>query len=318
MTASRRKTRLRLRSAIAFCCGFAVLAPVAQADAPFSGFDPVRMDAPRGDPPATSPELQFQSAGAHLNAVAYLAAGAGPHPTVLLLHGFPGNERNLDLAQALRRAGWNVFFFHYRGAWGSGGEFSFGNALEDVSAVVTTLREPGFARAYRVDPERIALLGHSMGGAVALISAAELAEVRCVASLAGANLGALAERVSASPEAAKAAAAQFQSWGEGRVRGVSGEAMVAELLANPPRFTLTQHAAMLAKKPTLLVAGARDDVTPPAAHHAPLVAAIRAASGTLLNETTLDSDHAFSEARIALADTLIAWLASCRAHSSGS
>ena len=127
---------MRLRSAIALCFGFVALARVAQADAPLSGFDPVRMDAARGDPPATSPELQFQSEGAHLNAVAYLAAGAGPHPTVLLLHGFPGNERNLDLAQAIRRAGWNVFFFHYRGAWGSGGEFSFGNALEDVRAVI--------------------------------------------------------------------------------------------------------------------------------------------------------------------------------------
>jgi pimeloyl-ACP methyl ester carboxylesterase len=303
-----------LRSVVALCCGFVVLASVSEADAPLTGFDPVRMDAPRGDPPATSPELQFASEGAHLNAVAYLAAGVGPHPTVLLLHGFPGNERNLDLAQAIRRAGWNVFFFHYRGAWGSGGEFSFGNALEDVSAVITTLREPAFAMQYRVDPERIVLVGHSMGGAVALISAAEHADVRCVASLAGANLGALAERVSASPEAGKAAAAQFRSWGEGRVRGVSGEAMVAELLANRERFTLTHHAPMLAKKPTLLVAGARDDVTPPAAHHAPLAAAIRAANGSLLDERTLDSDHSFSETRIALADTLVEWLAICRAH----
>ena len=45
--------------------------------------------------------------------------------TVILLHGFPGNERNLDLAQAIRRSGWNAVFFHYRGAWGSGGVFSF-------------------------------------------------------------------------------------------------------------------------------------------------------------------------------------------------
>ena len=58
---------------------------------------------------------------------------------VLLLHGFPGNERNLDLAQALRRAGWTVVFFHYRGAWGSGGDFSFAHVLEDVARMLDEL-----------------------------------------------------------------------------------------------------------------------------------------------------------------------------------
>ena len=40
--------------------------------------------------------------------VIYIASGPGPHPTVLMLHGFPGNEKNLDLAYSFRRAGWNV------------------------------------------------------------------------------------------------------------------------------------------------------------------------------------------------------------------
>jgi pimeloyl-ACP methyl ester carboxylesterase len=53
-----------------------------------------------------------------LNAVLYIAAGEGPHPNVLLLHGLPGNEQNIDLAQSMRRAGWNVLTFHYRGSWG--------------------------------------------------------------------------------------------------------------------------------------------------------------------------------------------------------
>ena len=48
-------------------------------------------------------------------------AGAGRRPTVVLLHGLPGNEKNLDLAQAIRRAGWNVVTFNYRGSWGSPG-----------------------------------------------------------------------------------------------------------------------------------------------------------------------------------------------------
>ena len=270
-------------------------------------FDPVTMDAPRGEPPAESPELQFISEGAHLNAYAHVAAGPGPHPTVVLLHGFPGNERNLDLAQALRRAGWNAFYFTYRGAWGSGGEFSFGNALEDVAAVVATLREPAFAKKYRVDAQRIVLVGHSMGGAAALVSGAKLDAVQCVASLAGANFAALGYRASASPEAAKQSAALFQSWGEGRIRDLSGEAVVADLIAHRVEYAAPSHAAALARKPVLLVAGARDDVTPPAQHHAPLVAAIREQGGAQLREITLDSDHAFSDTRIALSRTVLDW-----------
>ncbi len=303
----------------------AVLASVATSIALALGgcaaaptFDPVAMDAPRALPPAESPDLQFFSEGAHLNAVGHIAAGPGPHPTVVLLHGFPGNERNLDLAQALRRAGWNAFFFSYRGAWGSGGEFSFGNALEDVAAVVAALGEPEFAKRYRVDPARIVLVGHSMGGAAALVSAARLESVRCVASLAGANLGAFGEQVGASAEAARQTAAMFQTWGEGRIRDISGEAMVADLVEHRAEYASANYAAALARKPVLLVAGARDEIAPRATHHAPLAAAIRAQGGGLLRELTLDSDHAFSDARIALTRAVLDWAAhDCSAHLSG-
>ena len=46
----------------------------------------------------------------------YVAAGPGPHPAVILLHGFPGNERNLDLAQDIRRASWDVMYFNIAGS----------------------------------------------------------------------------------------------------------------------------------------------------------------------------------------------------------
>ena len=112
------------------------------------------------------------SNGTRLNTVMFLASGAGPHPTVLLLHGFPGNEKNLDLAYVLRRAGWNVLFPHYRGSWGSGGNFSFSNAIEDTQAALNFLREPANVKKYHIDPTRIVLIGHSMGGLMAAYTAA--------------------------------------------------------------------------------------------------------------------------------------------------
>ena len=89
--------------------------------------------------------FQIPSHGAGLNSLMYIPAGAGAHPVVVLLHGFPGNEKNLDLAQAIRRAGWDVLYFDYRGAWGTKGDFSFTHSMEDTQTVVAYLRDPANA-----------------------------------------------------------------------------------------------------------------------------------------------------------------------------
>jgi len=102
--------------------------------------------------PARSQVLHIPSGGVTINGLAYLASGPGPHPTVVLLHGLPGNEKNLDLAQVIRRAGWNAVTFNYRGSWGSPGAFSFSNVLEDTKAVLAYVREPANAQALGSTP----------------------------------------------------------------------------------------------------------------------------------------------------------------------
>jgi pimeloyl-ACP methyl ester carboxylesterase len=287
----------------AFLIAIALLAATASAAVP----DPVTTDPPRQEPPASMEGLHFTSAGANLNGVIYEAAGPGPHPTLLLLHGFPGNELNADIAQAVRRAGWNAVIFHYRGAWGSEGEFTFTHVLEDSAAVFAALREPAFAKAHRVDPTRVSLYGHSMGGFAALLTGARTPEARCVASVAGANMGAMAPAL-ADPAAAQQTAAQFQSWAEGFIRDASGETLVKELQTSQGAMDITQGAAALAARPVLLVTGARDDVTPTATNHDPMLAALRKAGSEQLSELRLDSDHAFSDARIALARGVVDFL----------
>ena len=51
--------------------------------------------------PPRSAQVLVPSQGFGMNGLLDLAGGAGPHPTLVLLHGFPGNEQNLDLAQAV-------------------------------------------------------------------------------------------------------------------------------------------------------------------------------------------------------------------------
>jgi pimeloyl-ACP methyl ester carboxylesterase len=89
-----------------------------------------------------------------------------------MLHGFPGNEKNLDLAYSIRRAGWNVLVPFYRGAWGSGGTFSVTHTLEDAQTSIDFLRDAENAKKFRIDPNHIVLVGHSMGGFVAAYASA--------------------------------------------------------------------------------------------------------------------------------------------------
>ena len=170
-----------------------------------------------------------------MHAISYVPAGRGPHPTAILLHGFPGNERNLDLAQTLRRSGWTVLFFHYRGSWGSGGAYSLGHMLDDVEAAVAFASDRPFQRAARSDPQRIALVGHSMGGFGALVVGSEDPRVDCVVSIAGANVAKLA----APDEATAERVAERLHGNTAPLAGTSGTALVQEINANvesaPPR-----------------------------------------------------------------------------------
>lgn len=246
------------------------------------------------------------SRSSRLNGILYLAAGRGPHPTAVLLHGLPGNERNLDLALALRRAGWNVAFIHYRGAWGSEGAFSFAGNVDDVEAIVDFLRDEDAREEYRVDPDRIVLVGHSMGGGTALVAAARVAEVRAAVSIAGADLGLIADL---EGEDREGVAAYLETLLPLSV--ASGSALLDEAAAAAEvDLHLPIHARALAPKPLLLVSGSRDQVVAAEVHQKPLVEALEEAGAADVTEVVIDgADHAFSDRRVALTETVVTWLA---------
>ena len=270
-------------------------------------FDPISDDPGDYDSqyPAAMVDVAIDSAGDAMLGVLYLAQGAGPHPAVVLLHGFPGNERNFDLAQILRRAGWNVLVFHYRGSWGSAGDFAFANVLADTGAAVDFLMKN--RAEYRIDPARLVLIGHSMGGWAALMVAASDARVMAVGAIAAWNPGLVAEMVAEYAEAQAGILAFFEA-SLGPLRGTTAQKLLDEILAQGDSWHLSGQASALAQRPALLVAGSRDNDLPAVMYHLPLVNAFRQANATQLSEVTLDSDHVFSDRRIALARTLLDWL----------
>jgi len=266
--------------------------------------DPIQIDETY---PPSMIEINFDSYGDRVNGIMYQANGVGPHPTVVLLHGYPGNEKNLDLAQSIRRAGYNVLFFHYRGAWGSEGTFSFTHVIEDVGSALDYLREK--AKDIRVDAERILLVGHSMGGFAALQWAARDKAVKCVAGIAPGDLGLVAGFIQANPELGKNFAAGADTLT--MLNGWSGEIVLDELKNHHNAFSLADLAPKLKGKNVLLIAGDKDTVLDAKLFHTPLVAAYESQADIKLSHDIIAGDHSFSWSRIKLTETVLEWALKC-------
>jgi len=254
-------------------------------------------------------EISVVSGGARMNGLIYVAAGAGPHPIALFLHGFPGNEKNLDLAQAVRRAGWDAVYFDYRGSWGSGGTFTFAGSLDDAAAWLAWIRDPANAAKYRYDPNRIALVGHSFGGWAALLTARREPPSVCVAALAAWNVGWLSQHLDESglrDDAVRDFRAATDPAG-GPLRA-SADALLHELTAAPADWNYLSAAGAMKARPVLLVSATRDTVDEDPAMHERLASAIRAEEGARVRTVKLNDDHPFSASRTKLAELLVGWL----------
>lgn len=271
------------------------------------GFDPVRDDptvVDREFPPRSVNMTFVNEAGERIYGLLYIAQGKGPHPTLILVPGFPGYETNLDFAQSLRRAGFNVVTFHYRGTWGSDGTLTLENAQADLDLVVRFLRKPENADASRVDPAHIGFIGHSLGGFLALQGAAADPFVDCVAALSPVNMGVMAKALAEDPHYRSRVAAETGDYGP--VKGVTGDDLIAEI-EDHPEYELATLGSKLSPRPVLIIGASNDTILPTAQFHAPLAVAYQSLEWPDLEVLLMDGDHAFSWSRQAVAHKLTDW-----------
>jgi pimeloyl-ACP methyl ester carboxylesterase len=282
--------RILLLAAI-FLANGAAAAPVPRA---------VIADPPRdARHPAHNRQLLVPSHGVGMNGLLLSASGKGPHRTVILLHGLPGNERNLDLAQAIRRAGWDVLVFTYRGAWGSPGIFSIAGAMEDTRAALDFARSPEAAKL-GIDGRHVVLAGHSMGGATAMMTAATTHGVDGLILIDAANL---AEAARLPREELIAGNDDFGN----ALNGATPESIADEFLARGQQWDSVAAAGKLKGVPVLNIT-ARYGL---AASNRPVTAALRRA-GARVTAMEMNSDHAFADHRIALSAAVVRWLQALR------
>jgi pimeloyl-ACP methyl ester carboxylesterase len=247
--------------------------------------------------PAKMTVLHIPSHGVSINGVLYSPPGAGAHPTLVICHGLPGNEKNLDLAQAVRRAGWNAVTFNYRGSWGSPGDFRFAQNLQDAEAVLAYLRDPKNAAALGIDTRRMVIAGHSMGGWVTALTAARDRALIGAILISAADVGRLGDMP--HDKAVALMADNMEA-----LAGVTAESMADEIHQHAAEFRFQNAASGLVKIP-LLVLTADDGLAPDAAA---LVQAIKVDHGNQVTTIHVATDHGWSDHRIALESTIITWL----------
>ena len=254
--------------------------------------------APDAAYPAKMADLSIPSAGVQLIGSVLLPSGAGPHPVLVLYHGFPGHEMSLDVGQAARRQGWAVVTFHYRGSWGSPGDFSFTHVVEDSQAVVDWLSMPAQTQRFRLDPARIVVAGHSMGGFAAAQTVAGRPGIKGLILMDAWNPGLLRE--GATPETL----AKTFAYAMPPLAGTSPQALAAENLAHAKVFDLAVHAEAMSSRPVLMMSAQKVF----AADNRGLADRLRAAGDGGVEVHEWATDHSFSDHRIRLTVTVLDWL----------
>jgi pimeloyl-ACP methyl ester carboxylesterase len=248
--------------------------------------------------PAAMRVLHIPSHGVVFNGIVYQPSGAGLHPTLVICHGLPGNEKNLDLAQAVRRAGWNAVTFNYRGSWGSPGVFRFAQNLEDADAVLAYLRDPAIATRLGIDTKRIAIAGHSMGGWVTVHTAAHDHALIGAVLISAADMGYLGQ---APRERVVAEMADDME----SLAGVTPASMADEVIANAKAFGFANDVPGLSQTPLLVLSA--DDGLAPSTNS--LAKAVEAEGNQHVTAIHAATDHGWSDHRIFLESTIINWLA---------
>ena len=298
-----KETAVRLISLLAFL-GMIAIAPSAALAAPVTAAQAISSD-PAPDPkfPARLEFIHVPSGGGELYGRVFVAAGAGPHPTFVLCHGLPGQEQNMDLAQAVRRAGWTVVTFNYRGSWGSPGAYRFAGDLADANAVLAYIRQPANAARLGIDPGRIAIGGHSLGGWVTAETAAHDDHLLGAAMISAGDLGGAGLLAVKN----RAAIVAFMNDSRDSLVDTDGDRMTDELTAHGQQWSLAAAAPLLKDKRLLVLYG-DDFVT---ANSVDFIAAVKAAGGGARLETGhVPTDHSWSDHRIALEALVIDWLQS--------
>lgn len=238
--------------------------------------------------------VSFPSEGFMLLGRLYRPRSRGKFPAIAICHGYPGDTKNMDLAEELALNGIVTLVFYYQGAWGSEGTYRILKLEPSTRDAVAYLRGLKW-----VNPERVGLVSHSMG-AVPLTKRMSLDSTlrTCVLMAPTVDLAMsltddrLSKRVLGMLEMAK-----------GKLSGLTAESL-QEDLKEAYRTMNPMNLVSKVKAPMLIVVGTNDYVTPSESCKRHFDAANEPKKLVVLE----GADHIFSDHRILLIGTVLNWL----------
>lgn len=227
--------------------------------------------------------IELDHAGSTLRGMAYLPSGGGRYPTVLMLHGFLGHRIEsgylfVQLGRALAERGIAAVTFDFRGSGESDGSFDESLVTGQVADAVRVSQ--WLTGQVFVDRSRMAVLGFSLGGLVAVCTAARTALFRAMVLLAPTTVTNLC-RHAGEPDCRPRKPV---------IRGAHElhPHFFDDLRTLDPLADCTAHP-----RPTLVVQGTGDTAVTPAIS-GEYVTALRAGGAAVTVETIDGADHSFA------------------------
>ena len=264
---------------------------------------------------STTVEISIDRNGVQLKSKFYLTEGKGKFPTVVLLHGFPGNDQDvLGIGKKLSEVGFNAMTFNYSGTHQSEGEFNFENTQKDIEAVLEFLYQSKNLHQYKVDTNRIYLGGYSYGGGMALTYAANHPEIRSVFSIGGNDHGAFMREYSRNPEMKDMIDKMFDELKAQPdiVRFATGgtpeETAKFRIIESNTTFDLRICAPLLAPKDILLIGGWDDRNVSIENIVLPLYRSLINEKAMNVKIIAVQDSHSFRNSRDKLTQIIIEWL----------
>ena len=254
--------------------------------------------------------IDLRNNGFKLDAKFYPANKTDKVPTVILLHGFPGNQFSpLGLAERLNTAGFNILVFNYQGSYHSEGNFSFDNCIDNVNAALNFLHDTGNQTKFKIDTSKIVVCGYSFGGTIAIESAMYNDKIKNIISIANDDHSVSIKKAATDPEFRENyrqfVGKSFEP--AGPFRG-DLKAQMEYNIQNVDHYDLVKNAEKLRSKKILFIVGWQDNTSLIEINTLPLYRKLMQFNKVNTSIIGLESDHKFGNVIDDLSKTILNWI----------